>query len=438
MPPGWGDVPDSEFLQVPYVADSHSDRSGTEQEESEMAVDVKAAFEELIRKILGDREAAAAYVADPEGTLVEAGVTGGDLSSADIRAVVEEVCNDLDLSPEVRSSLQSYSNPSPSTTAGAAAPAAPAGAPTPPPPVAPPAQPPLEMVQQHLNYVTYVTYEGDETITQEITNIDQSTDINIDVGDYNDGEIIVDIDNVSATDGGVAAGEGASVEDVITGDGNVQVDGNVTDSAVNTGENTGNIVGEMDDSSIVSGNEIGGDVVSVGDMDVDDSAIGFGDGDTGNVSDVSGSGDIGQGVGGGITQVGTDDTAAAQGGGDAFGDIDDSAVSTGGGETTNVSDIDDGSAVSLGDGDAEGTNIEDSTILDVDLDLGRGGGGGDALTRSVAETTGEEALERAGNGLDRSSDSLTNGGMVDAKPDVIEEVPEPMDDMSDMDDMGDM
>jgi hypothetical protein len=398
-----------------------------------MAVDVKAAFEELIRKILGDREAAAAYVADPEGTLAEAGVTGGELTSADIRAAVDEVCNDLDLSPEVRSSLQTYSNPSSAPAATAASPTAPAGAPSPPPPVAPPAQPPLEMVQQHLNYVTYVTYEGDETITQEITNLDQSTDINIDVGEYNDGDIDIDIDNVSATDGGVAAGEGASVEDVITGDGNVQVDGDVSNSAVNTGENTGNMVGDMDDSSIVSG-DVGGDVVSVGDMDIEDAAVGFGDGDTGNVSDIDGSGDVGQSVGGGITQVGTDDTAAAQGGGDAFGDIDDSAVNTGTGETTNVSDIDDGSAVSLGDGDADGSNIEDSTVLDVDLDLGRGG---DALARSVAETTGEDALERAGNSLERG-EPMTNGGMPEPEPELLREVPEAMDDMDDMDDMGEM
>jgi hypothetical protein len=424
---GFGVSPDSVFLPASYVLFSRPPWTAKNEEEFEMAVDVKTAIQDLIRNILGDRDAAAAYAADPEGTLAEAGVTGAELTAADIREAVDQACSELDLSPQVQGALQTYSSQT-ASTGGAAAPSS-AGAPPPPPAVAPPVQPPMEMVQQHLNYVTYVSYEGDESITQEITNnidnstaIDQSTDINLDVGEHNDGDITIDVNNVSASgDGAVAAGD--DVENAQTGDGGVLIDGNndggiatgdgavatgedSDDNTVNTGEFTGVQTGEnsdvqavvgdgnttvqadgdVNDTSIVSG-DVGGDVTSIGDLDADDSAVNFGDGSTvGNVSDIDtngGDANVGQNLGDGINQVDTSDTAAAQGGGDAFGDVDDAAVNTGSGEATNVSDLDDGSAAAVDSGDATGSEIDDSFNDNVDSAFEQGPGDQDVTTQVI-------------------------------------------------------
>ncbi len=373
--------------------------------------EVKDAIESLIRRIMGDRAVAAEYVADPQGMLAETGITETSLTPAELRAMVEEACADLDLSPQVQSALATYTAPAVAASTGgasaaasggsaaaatggsaaaasgggsaaassggggggSAAAAAPAVA---PPPATPPAnQTPLEMVEQHINYVTYVTYEGDETITNEITNtditnIDNSTDVNIDVGEDNDGDITVDIDNVNATDGGVAVGAGGTAEDIVTGDGAVQLnDSNVTDSVINTGENSGTIIG-----------------------DIDDSAVGLGEGDVSNVSDIDAEGDVGLATGdGAVAQVGTTDTAAATGGGDAFGDVDDAAIntgdngsaenvsdntdaaiSTGEGDATNLSNFGDGAAASLGDGDASGASDSFKDNTDSNIETGSG------------------------------------------------------------------
>ncbi|MEM9745558.1 MAG: hypothetical protein AAF945_02595 [Actinomycetota bacterium] len=384
---------------------------------------MKTAVEDLIRMIMGDREAAQGYVDDPEGTLAEAGITGAELTADDLRAAVEEACSELDLNPTVQQTINNYtsgssasgspsygsgsSSPagSSATGGGSAAPAGPAagggapGAPTPPPVTPPPAQPPIEMVQQHINYVTYATYEGDETITQEIinneitneitndiTNIDQSTDVTVDLGDHNKGDVTIDVGNIAADDGAVA---GETINNAQTGDGvlvngdnngainNAEggvanagtIEGGVAtgDDAVATGQDSTNVLGDgnttlagsISDTSVVSG-DVGGDVNSVG--DIDDAAVGFGEGDNSNISANTGAVDATQQFGDGVQQSDTTDTAAAQGGGDAFGDLDDAAVNTGdgGGDVTNVSDLEDGAAATTGGGDATGSDIDGS------------------------------------------------------------------------------
>ncbi|MEM9039948.1 MAG: hypothetical protein AAGD33_08630 [Actinomycetota bacterium] len=377
---------------------------------------MKTAVEDLIRMIMGDREAAQGYVDDPEGTLAEAGITGADLTADDLRAAVEEACSELDLNPTVQQTINNYtsgssasgspsygsgsSSPagSSATGGGSAAPAGPAagggaaGAPTPPPVSPPPAQPPIEMVQQHINYVTYATYEGDETITQEIinneitneitndiTNIDQSTDVTVDLGDHNKGDVTIDVGNIAADDGAVA---GETVENAVTAEGGVIIDGNNNGGAINTADggvaNTGNING---------GVATGENAVATG----QDSNNVLGDGNTtlqadGSIDDVSVvSGDVGGDV-------------------NSVGDIDDSAVGFGEGDNSNISD-------NQGNVDAN-QQFGDGILQDDTSDTAAAQGGGSAFgdVDDSAVSAGDGGDVTNVSDLDDGSAATVNGG----------------------------
>lgn len=300
-----------------------------------MAVDVYAALKQLIESILGDRDQAAQFAGDPQGTLAAQGITDGDLSQVDVRQLVGECASGADLPDGPRQLLQSYSSGG----------GAPASYPVKPPPAGGGAQSP-EQVVQHLNYVTYATYEGDEYVTQQLinyeeydysTNIDNSVDVDVD-GDVH-GDIDLETTNVNATgDGAVAAGE--DVENAVTGDDSVLVDGD-NSGLINTGDgavqadgdidapvNTGEFTGIQNDDGTVENAVVGDDnQVAQVDGSADDSVFNFGDGDVTNFGDAH---------------------------------IEDAAVAVGGGDANNVSDntLYDGAAASAG-GDAAGNVEED-------------------------------------------------------------------------------
>ena len=280
-----------------------------------MPVNVAESIKELIASILGNRDAALQFVQDPHGTLIAQGVTEGDLAYADVPGALAEVCGP----GGVPQGLQSYAN---SGGGGSGQ-----------PPYHAPGQPQTpDQVIQHLTYVTQVAYEGDETIITEI--IDNSVDIDVE-GDLN-GD--VDIDNTTATHGGVASsGDG----DVIatTGDnsstvgvggdnfGQVAGPGAVVagpganiDGPINTGTFTGvqadgdvtnSVVGNDNQSAQVSGN-------------AQDAVFNFGAGS--NIVDVSGSPGATTALGGDATnQIGNvvGPGGALSGSGDASGSYQD-------------------------------------------------------------------------------------------------------------------
>lgn len=325
---------------------------------------------EFVVNLMSDREFAARYAEDPNGTLTAQGVTDVDLSGVDVSAVVGSAAADPEVPAEARSALQNYS--------GSSAPPAHSGG-----------SPSVEHVVQHLNYVTYATYEGDETITQnldlDVTNVtDNSFDLDVDGNVFGD----IDASNVSASgdgavaggddvnaatgDGAIAAGDDVTAAtgdgavansgdgdvNAATGDGSTVIDGDVNSAsgdgaqiidgdnfgqantgdgavlagddisgAVNTGVNTGIVADELDDAVVGDGNQ-----TAQVDGDVDESVFNFGDGDVANLPDA---------------------------------EIDDSAVTFGDGDATNVSGntVDDGSAISAGDGDARGNNEDNDTTV---------------------------------------------------------------------------
>ncbi len=281
-----------------------------------------ALLTELLEGIFSDRNRAHAFVTDPYGTLAEVGLTDADLSDVGVATIANSVCQSMDsMAPAVKEAVASYA-------AGSPAPAMSPQAPPPPPPAPLPTQRPLEHVVQQLQYLTYVTYEGDEYIThqieyvtQDITNIDNSTNVKVDGDVKGDLDIDLDVRNVNATgDGAVAAGEhigaaatgaeslaigGSSYGNANTGDGAV-VGSDISHSAVNTGTNTGVIAGgDVDKAVVGDGNQtvqVSGGLEGV--------AIGFGEGDTTNTSHVQ-AWDSSLAVGGGSATTITDNNAEA-------------------------------------------------------------------------------------------------------------------------------
>jgi len=305
-----------------------------------MPVDVVEKLEDLIKDILGNRDAAQQYAQDPYGTLVAQGITEGDLEGLNMQQIVADSCQGLDLPDGARSAVQSYTSGG-GGGGGYAPPAGPATG--------------VEQVMQHLNYVTYVAYEGDETIIGEITNIDQSQNVNVS-GDVS-GNVNVDSHDTNANatgDGSAASGFGPAT----AGDGNIVNTGQMLGQQ-NTGDQAVQQQGVVDGGPVVTGGATGivadGPVAATG-------VFGFGEGDT--------SGNVGNTLGPGAAQ-------SAGSSGDTSGSYQDND------EQTQIQAVDSQVAVEQGPGDQqvqqdEGFDFEDLREQPVRL-LEREGGddGGD-------------------------------------------------------------
>jgi hypothetical protein len=259
-----------------------------------MAVDMsKQAYEaiqQVIRKILGDRDEAAAYAEDPKGYLASEGVADYDLSSVNMQQVVQQTALGGDMPAATKQAVQqSYAGGDGGYQAPPTAPAA--------------GQAPADHLVQHINHVTHITYEGDDYITQQLINqenYDYSSYTNVNMEGKFYGDVAVDASTVTATDGGIAStgsgdvvgatGDGAvaagrDAEGVATGDGAVAA-GRDINAPVNTGEFTGaqaggdigtSVVGDNNTTlSDISGSNVnlGGEQTNVQDSHLHQSAIG--------------------------------------------------------------------------------------------------------------------------------------------------------------------
>jgi len=224
------------------------------------------------------------------------------------------------------------------------------------------------------NQTTQVSEDNDTTFIDDAdTTVDNSVNQNIEAF----GDVVQDFDNdVITGDGNANAGDNSQVN---SGDGAVQVGDDLEDSTVVTGGTVGgSVTGAIEDSNVVGGNAngavIGSDVEDsvVGNnntsaIDNDDSAIGFGEGDVANDSNVlSGQGTLQTDIDGdanAATNIGGNQNVAQQS------ELDESAI--GGSVESNDIDIDD-SNVAFGDGDAGDTDVDVDGPVDGNVQVATG------------------------------------------------------------------
>lgn len=286
---------------------------------------------EWLESIWSDPSAAAEFAESPATSLAGHDLSQSDLDGVDLRHVAGGIGSSSQLSPDGRYALQQF-----------------ASSPAPVHHVAP---------VQEVAFVTREVHHSNPVINKifndNSVNIDNSQNV-FNQGGFIGGDINFDNDvTVASGDGAVAAGPGASVN-AATGDGAIAnvggevnqaagagsqvVDGDINGNnasnsrgavqagddvdGANTGVNTGVIAGDEVDHTVVGDDNQQANV----DGGVEDSALGFGEGDTSNTSD---------------------NTAV------------DSSVNSGGDSQAAIgNEADHGGAI--GGHDAEGTDVEDN------------------------------------------------------------------------------
>jgi hypothetical protein len=270
-----------------------------------MAVDVSSqayqALRSLIERLLGSPEEAGKYLEDPGSYLAAYGVSDYQYDASVVQQVISECAGGPYVPAEAKQALYDYAQGGYEGHQS------------------------VQQVVQHVNKVVQESYYNNEYITQQVYNYDNSTNVDNSTEVYVGGDVHGDLDvettNVTATEGGVAAG------------------GDITDSGINTGENSG-FVGNLDVDA--SGGDGGGQGYE----------------GPGSPGGAGGDVDLNLNFGGGNQNV---DGTQNVGGNQVFGDVQDSALAAGG-DAANVSnnEIYDGSAASAG-GDATGYH-EDTDV----------------------------------------------------------------------------
>jgi hypothetical protein len=279
-----------------------------------MAVDISQqayqVIQQVVQKILGSREEAAAYAEDPMGYLTAEGACEYDPTGVDMGRLMQQAVQGAGTSTQVSQYVQQgYGG---------------GGGHSAPPTTPAPGQSPADYLVQHVNYVTYATYEGDDYITQQLTNVENY-------------DFSTNIDNSVNLDGNFAGDVQFAVANA-TGDGAVAAGRDISDNQINTGEFTG-VQADNTDNAIVGDNAQALQVAG-SDFDPSGGQFAFGSGDVTNVD-----------------QSGAQNTAAAVGGGNA----------------TNVADneVDTGGALAV-DGDASGQLIDAGDFAVITTEQGEG------------------------------------------------------------------
>jgi hypothetical protein len=361
-------------------------------------------YDSLLGLFGGDEEAQASFAESPEGYFEQNGLL--NVTSADIQAEMPRV-------------LAAVSGQSGNVSQGGAANFGGSGVVNLAPPVSHEAlldapdggglSGAIEAVNHYQTVFneTNQSFEDNDvtTIDDRDTTVDNSNNQNITAF----GDVTQDFDNdVVSGDGAIAAGDNSQNN---TGDGAVQAGDDIEDSTIATGDVGGSVTGDVEDSIVGDGN------TAIIDSEIDDSAIGFGDGITANDSNVLG--------GDGVLQSDIDGDANAannSGSGDQTvvqdSDLDESAV--GGSVESNDVDIDadDGSAVNFGSGEATANDID---VDDVDGNVQIAG---DDSTQTavndesveITDSYNDESINDSFN--DQSIDaSINDSGNVDASDD---------------------
>jgi hypothetical protein len=222
---------------------------------------------DFLRNLLRDDEARAAFNADPGGYLEDHGF--GHLSGEDVYDAMGLVCDTLP--PYVAAEVANHYR---STSSGGNRVEVNQGSTPPPPP--PQRQPGEDDLDAAIRQISYVTNNYSYTeIDDRDNNIDNSTNTSIIAdGDVDFDQDIENTNTIASGDGAVAAGDDIEDSQVVTGDGNQTAGDDIEDSQNIGGDNSGIAANDSNVEDNIVGDE--------NQVAVDSENVGFGEGDVTN------------------------------------------------------------------------------------------------------------------------------------------------------------
>ena len=273
---------------------------------------------ETFLNLFRSEEEQARFREDPERYLAEQGHEGA--TCGDVQDAATLAWEEVNVAPQSQSGGSTFHSGGNTVHQSGAVGSAPVPSPPPPPPHVSPAEAAVYYVTEHNEYVENNSYIDDRDINQD-NSINTQVQAN--------GDVLLDIEQDIITNSGDGSVTGEDIEDVgvVNGDGMAFGDAENANIAVVEGDGT---AVANDDGSVNTGTFTGVQESGVGDVTIDDAAVGFGSGEVTNI-------DIGDGA-----AVGTDATANR-----VTVDGDDNAVA-----------VDDSHAAT------------DNDVFDVDADLG--------------------------------------------------------------------
>ncbi len=253
---------------------------------------------EVFLNLFRSEEEQARFREDPEQYLAEHGQEGA--SCGDVQDAATLAWEEVNFAPQSQSGGSTFTSGGNTVHQSGSAAAAPPPSPPPPPAHVTPAEAAVYYVTEHNEYVENHSWIDDRDINQD-NSINTQVQAN--------GDVLLDIESDVATSSGDGSVTGQDIEDVGVVNGDGMAFGDAEDADIAVVEGDGDAVAN-DDGSVNTGEFTGVQESGAGNVTIEDSAVGFGEGEVTN-TDVGAGAAVGANATSNQVTVEGDDNAVA-------------------------------------------------------------------------------------------------------------------------------